>query len=81
MKMDGLYLWRTIFYDNVLANYFNCSVDLMAGNNTQNCASFDEEMLLYIYRTMPEDRKGLFLAIGKTMAKYESPNKKNAATK
>ena len=52
-----------------LANYFNCSVDLMAGNHSPQTISKDEEMLLYIYRAMSDDRKKLFAEIGKTMAK------------
>ena len=52
-----------------LANYFNCSVDLMAENRTACSQSFDEEMLLHIYRTLPDHLKPLFLEIGKTMSK------------
>ena len=64
-----------------LANYFNCSVDLMAGNKSPGCDSFDEEMLLHIYRMMSAEQKGLFLEIGKTMAKYEGMNKKSIVSK
>lgn len=52
-----------------LANYFNCSVDLMAGNHSPQTISMEEEMLLHIYRSMSDDRKQLFVQIGKTMAK------------
>ena len=52
-----------------LANYFECSVDLLAGNISAPSQSLDEEMLLHIYRSMSKDRQQLYLELGKTMMK------------
>ena len=53
-----------------LANYFGCSIDLMAENSTSCTESLDEEMLLYIYRSMTADKQQLYLEIGKTISKF-----------
>jgi len=58
-----------------LANYFGCTIDLMAGNHTPNTVSADEEMLLHIYRSMTRDRRQLFVKLGNTMAQCPDTEK------
>lgn len=54
-----------------LAIYFDCSIDLLAGNAFSSKYTQDEELLLFIFRSMNPSQQKLFSEIGKTILKSQ----------
>jgi len=58
-----------------LAQYFGCSVDYLLGNPSAQSRSFQEDTLIRVFRSMPEDKQNLYVELGKTIVKVESKTK------
>lgn len=54
-----------------LAAYFNCTVDYLLGNKSQQTNSFKEDKLLYLFRNMDAKQQDLYLALGSTIVSFE----------
>lgn len=54
-----------------LAQYFNCSTDFLIGNKSLQAQSYKEDVLIHVFRSIPETQQDLYIALGKTMSGFE----------
>ena len=54
----------------MLANFFNCTVDFLLGNKSNDARSLSEDELLNLFRKMNSSQQSLFIDLGKTILKY-----------
>lgn len=54
-----------------LAQYFNCSTDFLIGNKSVQAQSYKEDVLIHVFRSIPETQQDLYIALGKTMSGFE----------
>ena len=55
-----------------IAEYFQCSLDLLAGHNSAPSGSHREEMLLHLFRSMDAQQQTLWTEIGKTIVQCKN---------